>query len=121
MAKQQNIDSPKTGSRFDPDHLRVRGRAALDQLGGQASSRIESMPLVALAGGLALGALIASVLPQTERESELLEPVGTKVTDAGRASLDKVREAGKAKVDELAGDRLREFFGFGGSGSTEAA
>ncbi|MDP9163328.1 MAG: hypothetical protein M3N06_04455 [Pseudomonadota bacterium] len=121
MAKQQNIDSPETGSRFDPDHLRVRGRAALDQLGGQASSRIESMPLVALAGGLALGALIASVLPQTERESELLEPVGTKVTDAGRASLDKVREAGKAKVDELAGDRLREFFGFGGSGSTEAA
>lgn len=121
MAKQQNMDTASSKSRFDADDLRERGREAISQLGDQASTRIESMPLVALAGGLALGVLIAAVLPQTEREADLLEPVGSKVTDAGRASIDKVREAGKAKVDELAGDKLREFFGFNGSTSSADA
>jgi hypothetical protein len=120
MAKQQYSETGGSG-RFNADELRERGRAALSQIGDQASTQIDSMPLVALAGGLALGALIASVLPQTDREADLLEPVGTKVTDAGRSAVDKVREAGKAKVDELAGDKLRDFFGFGSSTTAETA
>ncbi|MEO6247112.1 MAG: hypothetical protein ABIO85_00825 [Sphingomicrobium sp.] len=121
MAKHDKSQStPDAGSRFNVEDLRDRGRAAVERFGDQTSTRIESMPLVALAGGLALGALIASVLPQTERELDLLEPAGTKLADAGRASLDKVREAGKAKVDELAGDKLRDFFGFGASSSANA-
>lgn len=117
MAKQHKISRERSiGVGVDePADLRERGRAALTELGDQASTRIESMPLFALAGGLALGAIIASVLPQSEREADLLEPAGSKLTSAGRASIDKVREAGKAKVDELAGDRLREFFGYGAS------
>lgn len=120
MAKQQYSEANGGSSRFSADDLRERGRAALNQFGDQASTRIDSMPLVALAGGLALGALIASVLPQTDREADLLEPVGTKVTDAGRSAVDKAREAGKAKVDELAGDKLRDFFGFSSSGEGAA-
>jgi len=120
MAKQQYSDTD-SGTRYSANDLRERGRAALNQFGDQASTQIDAMPLVALAGGLALGALIASVLPQTEREVELLEPVGSKVTDAGRSAVDKAREAGKAKVDELAGDKLRDFFGFSGSASADAA
>lgn len=103
--------------------LRNRASSALDQFGEDATSQIGTAPLIAVAGGLAIGALIAAVLPQTERETRLLEPVGTKVTTAGRDAVDKVREAGKAKVDELAGDKVREFFGMGGSsngGSTSA-
>lgn len=115
---RQSIKNSATDASAEPTDLRSRGQEAIEQLRGQASTQIESMPLFALAGGLALGALIASILPQSERETALLEPVGSKVTDAGRASIDKVREAGKAKVDELAGDRLREFFGFGGSSGT---
>ena len=112
MAKQQTSKTNDSSARFNADELRERGRAAFNQFGDQASSQIESMPLVALVGGLALGALIASVLPQTDREADLLEPVGSKVADAGRSAVDKAREAGKSKVDELAGDKLREFFGF---------
>jgi hypothetical protein len=99
-----------------------RASSAFSQFGDTASSKIDNSPLIALAGGIAIGALIAAVLRQTERETELLQPVGSKVTDAGRTHIDKLREAGKAKVDELAGDKLRDFFGYGsGSASSTAA
>ena len=114
MAKNEN----PTSATAKPGTFTDRANSAFTQFGDQASSSIESNPLIALAGGIAIGALIAAVLPQTERESGLLQPVGSKVTDAGRASIDKVREAGKAKVDELAGDKLREFFSFNGSSSS---
>ena len=112
MAKQLNIehDLPTSSASFTD-----RASAALGEFGETTTAQIGNSPLIALAGGIALGALIAAVLPQTERETDLLQPVGSKVTDAGRAGIDKVREAGKAKVDELAGDKLREFFGYGGS------
>ena len=112
MAKQLKIDHdlPTSGGSFAD-----RASAALGEFGETTTAQIGNSPLIALAGGIALGALIAAVLPQTERETDLLQPVGTKVTNAGRAGIDKVREAGKAKVDELAGDKLREFFGYGGS------
>jgi len=107
MAKQ---DPASTDASFAE-----RANSAFSQFGDQAASRVDNSPLIALAGGIAIGALIAAVLHQTDRESELLQPVGTKVTDAGRAGIDKVRAASKAKVDELAGDKLRDFFGYGGS------
>lgn len=96
------------------DELRDRASAALNGLGERASDRIEGAPLIALAGGIALGALLAAVLPQPEGETRLLEPVGSKVTDAGRGAVDRVRETARDKVNELAGDRVRDFFGLGG-------
>ncbi len=116
MAKQNISSGESQGGSFTD-----RASSAFSQLGDSASSQVDNNPLIALAGGIALGALIAAVLPQSARETELLQPVGSKVTDAGRVQIDKVREAGKAKVDELAGDKLREFFGFEGGSSASAA
>jgi broad specificity phosphatase PhoE len=117
MAKQ-NISTNEAHS----GSFRDRASSALGQFSDSASSQVDNSPLIALAGGIAIGALIAAVLPQTDRESELLQPAGSKLTDAGRAQIDRAREAGKAKVDELAGDKLRDFFGFnGGSASSGAA
>ena len=117
MAKQHISDIDQR----DAATIGDRANAALSQFGDTASTQIGNSPLIALAGGIALGALIAAVLPQTERESELLQPVGAKVTDAGRHAADRVREASKAKVDELAGDKLREFFGFSGGSANDSA
>jgi hypothetical protein len=115
MAKQENSAKDQNGGSFTD-----RASSAFNQFGDSASGQIGDNPLIALAGGIALGALIAAVLPQTDRETELLHPVGAKVTDAGRAQIEKVREAGKAKVDELAGDKLREFFGGSAANSSAA-
>ena len=114
---KQNISANEAHS----GSFRDRASSAFGQFGDSASSQVDNSPLIALAGGEAIGALIAAVLPQTDREAELLQPAGSKLTDVGRAQIDRVREAGKAKVDELAGDKLRDFFGFGGGSASSSA
>lgn len=98
--------------------LRDRASSAFSQFTDTTSGQIDGSPLIAVAGGLALGAILAAVLPQTERERGLLEPAGTKLATAGRGAIDKARETGKAKVDELAGDKVREFLGVSGSSAS---
>lgn len=126
MAKDYSSDGSTSSSNSGSStsgqltELRDRATTALDQVSGTTSQKIDSSPLIAVAGGVALGAILAAVLPQTERETELLEPVGTKLHAAGRGAIEKVRETGKAKVDELAGDKVREFFGAGNSGGDPA-
>lgn len=90
-----------------------RDPSAFSQFGDGTIDRIESNPLIALLGGIAIGALIAALLPQGDSETDLLRPAGTRIGDAGRQAADRVREVSKAKVDELAGDRVRDFFGLG--------
>lgn len=88
-------------------------QSAFSQFGDAAIERIESNPLMALAGGLAIGALIAALLRQGEKEGDLLRPAGTRISDAGRTAVDRARDVSKAKFDELAGDKVREYFGIG--------
>ena len=90
--------------------FRDRAAATLADLGDSASSQVAANPLIALAGGIAVGAVIAALLPQTERESDLLKPAGDRLNEAGRTVAEKAREASKAKVDQLAGSSLRELF-----------
>lgn len=62
---------------------------------------IDEAPLVALAAGIAAGALIAALLPVTRRERELARPVGQRVTSAARDAADAARRAGSGKLREL--------------------
>ena len=50
----------------------------------------------------------------------MLGPVGAKMTEAGYGAADRAREMGKQKFDELAGDKVREFFGMSESSSGNA-
>lgn len=74
------------------DNLADGGRKVRDTLG--------EAPLIALAGGIAAGALLAALLPRTERETELVKPTARKVRDTARAAYDAAREAGSARLDE---------------------
>ncbi|GLR46888.1 hypothetical protein [Sphingomonas astaxanthinifaciens] len=80
-------------------------------LGDSAASQIDNSPLIALGAGLALGAVLGAVLPASRKERELLQPLGSKITEAGSGALDRGRGMAKQKFDEMAGDKLREFLG----------
>jgi hypothetical protein len=69
--------------------------------GRRASDAFDEAPLIALAGGLAAGALIAALLPRTRTESALLRPVADKVKDGARAAAQAAKDAGQTRLDEL--------------------
>ena len=77
----------------------ARDRAAL--AGKKTGDGIDEAPLIALAGGLAVGVLLAALLPRTDREDKLLGPIGERITDGARNAVDAAKEAGRAKMSEL--------------------
>lgn len=113
MARQQNKDEPsspnfreRAGEAYDGarekaieayDSARERASAAREKAG----KGIGEAPLLALGGGLALGALIAAVLPKTRTEDKLLGNVGGRITDTARTAADAAKEAGREKLAEL--------------------
>ena len=62
---------------------------------------IGEAPLIALGGGLALGAILAALLPRTRTEDKLLGPVGGRITGGARAAAEAAKEAGREKLAEL--------------------
>ncbi|MEA1071207.1 hypothetical protein [Sphingomonas sp. LY160] len=90
------------------DGARERAIDAYDSARSSASAAkaktkegIGEAPLLALGGGLALGALIAAFLPKTRAEDKLLGNVGGRISDTARAAVDAAKEAGKGKLEEL--------------------
>ena len=77
----------------------TRDAAAL--AGKKTGDGIDEAPLIALAGGLAVGVLLAALLPRTDREDKLLGPIGERITDGARNAVDAAKEAGRAKMSEL--------------------
>ncbi len=67
----------------------------------RTSERIESNPVAAIVGGLALGGILAWVLPKTRRETETLGNVGHKLTDTARQAAQTAIDAGKQQVNEI--------------------
>lgn len=67
----------------------------------RAANAIGEAPLVALGAGIAVGALLAALLPATRRERELLGPYGNRVTGAARDAADAARKVGSEKLREL--------------------
>lgn len=67
----------------------------------RATNAIGEAPLVALGAGIAVGALLAALLPATRRERELLGPYGNRVTGAARDAADAARKVGSEKLREL--------------------
>lgn len=76
-------------------------RDSVGQVGTKATDAIDEAPLIALAGGIAAGALLAALLPRTRAESDLLRPVGNRLTDTAKAAANAARDAGTQKLQEL--------------------
>lgn len=85
----------KTSAAFDG----VRERAS--RAGRWTGEAASSNPMAAVAGGFAVGAMLAALLPRTERETELLGSVGTRINDAAREATRTAVDAGRQQVEEL--------------------
>lgn len=113
MARQQKKSEPASPNIRDRaseayEGARERAIEAYDSARERASAAREragkglgEAPLIALGGGLALGALIAAVLPRTRTEDKLLGNVGGRITGTARDAAEAAKEAGREKLAEL--------------------
>ena len=94
-SRQQTNRQPATPS------ARERAIEAYDNARERTRDQVDGSPLLALGGGLALGALIAALLPKTRTEERLLGDVGGRITDTARTAAEAAKEAGREKLAEL--------------------
>jgi hypothetical protein len=95
----------ETGEEAGPASQRrdVRQRAieAYGNARDRASDSLSEAPLIALAGGLAAGALIAALLPRTRTEERLARPTADRVRKTAKAAYEAARETGSKRFNEL--------------------
>lgn len=97
----QNTDRSTQGTQSETSSPRQRAIEAYESARGQAVDTLGEAPLIALAGGLAAGALIAALLPSTDTETRLIRPTAKRVKDSARAAIDAARNTGTQRLDEL--------------------
>jgi len=89
----------------DTENSGVRARAI--EAYENATDTLGQAPLLALAGGLAAGALIAALLPRTEAETRMIRPTARRVKDTARVAIGAARETGSQRLDELGLNRQK--------------
>jgi hypothetical protein len=99
MTDQDN--SRTAGTAEGPHSRRERAIHAYEGARNRTTDTLGQAPLLALAGGVAAGALIAALLPRTETETRLVRPTARRVKDSARAAVDAARETGTQRLDEL--------------------
>ena len=69
--------------------------------GKRAANALTEAPLIALAGGLAAGALIAALLPRTEAENRAIRPTARRVRQTAKEAARAARETGSEQLGAL--------------------
>ncbi|MGA9582843.1 MAG: hypothetical protein WBR13_12835 [Allosphingosinicella sp.] len=100
-AARQAFESAREKTSSAYAAARERAGSAYETAGRKTSQGIESSPVAAVVGGLAVGAIVAALLPRTSREDELLGTVGRKINDSAREAANAAKEAGRGQLDEL--------------------
>ena len=97
------IDENSNPTHDEPGYSSPRQRAieAYEGARDRANDTLGQAPLIALAGGIAAGALIAALLPRTQAETRLIRPTAKRVKDSAQAAYDAARSTSKEKFEEL--------------------
>lgn len=90
---QQGAQQTEQAGAFD----RARDTAA--DAARRTAESIEANPLGIVVGGLAVGALAGALLPRSDKERQLLAPVGKRVRDTARAAIDTAKEQGLSELE----------------------
>jgi hypothetical protein len=100
------VDQDSSGT-TEEGSARQKAIQAYEDARDRASDTLGQAPLLALAGGLAAGALIAALLPRTEAETRLVGPTAKRVKDSARAAAEAARDTGTQRLDELGISRAK--------------
>jgi hypothetical protein len=100
------VDQDRSGT-TEEGSARQKAIQAYEDARDRASDTLGQAPLLALAGGLAAGALIAALLPRTEAETRLVGPTAKRVKDSARAAAEAARDTGTQRLDELGISRAK--------------
>lgn len=76
----------------------------------KTSETVDNNPIAIVAGGIAIGAIVAALLPKTEKEKKILGDAGRKINDTARSAANAAKSAGAAHMVDvgLNSDNLRE-------------
>jgi hypothetical protein len=87
----------------EDEEMTARQRAieAYEGARDRATDTLGQAPLLALAGGLAAGALIAALLPRTDAETRALRTTARRVKSTARAAYDAAKDTGTERLEEL--------------------
>ena len=96
MTDNRNLDE---GS--EPVGRRQRAIEAYGNARDRAGDALDEAPLIALAGGLAAGALIAALLPRTRTEERIVRPYAKRAKETARSAAQAAKEAGRDRLSEL--------------------
>jgi len=94
-------DSNRTAEESGGGSPRQRAIEAYSGAKDRAADTLGEVPLIALAGGIAAGALIAALLPRTRTETRLVRPTARRVKDSARAAASAARDTGTERLGEL--------------------
>jgi hypothetical protein len=98
MTDQDNSPTAEATAETTP---RQRAIEAYEKARGNAVDTLGEAPLLALAGGIAAGALIAALLPRTQTETRLVRPTARRLKNSARAAFDAARDTGSQHLDEM--------------------
>jgi hypothetical protein len=94
-------DQDRTSAAEGPNSPRQRAIEAYEDARDRAADTLGQAPLLALAGGIAAGALVAALLPRTKTEARFVRPTARRIKDSARAAVEAARETGTERLDEL--------------------
>jgi hypothetical protein len=80
---------------------RQRAVEAYESARDRATDTLSEAPLIAIAGGIAAGALIAALLPRSRTEERLVRPTARRVKETARAAYKAAKDTGSDRLDEL--------------------
>lgn len=92
---ERHVDTPEARPETPID----RARHVASDATRRTVAGIESNPLGILVGGLAVGVLAGSLIPRSDKEKELLAPVGKRLGEGARAAVQAAKDAGRAELE----------------------
>ena len=94
---EQAAASTKAGAQRAASATKAGAKKAADK----TSQSVETNPLAAIVGGLAVGAIVAALLPRTARENKLAGNVGRTVRDTASKAAKNATATAKDQLDAL--------------------